>query len=95
MVDTKPLTLRQRQILFLMRQVDGPTMIYGGTRGFHWRKLDHDHPGGLLIQAYMEPDLWLRRRGLIEQVSMNVPGVWYRLTREGDRRASKIKRMPT
>jgi hypothetical protein len=93
-MDKKPLTLRQRQILFLMREADGPTMITGGTRQFLWGKLDGDHPGALLIQAYMEPDLWLHRRGLIEIVAMNVPGRWYRLTEDGLRRANTIERMP-
>lgn len=94
-MDRKPLTRRQRQILFLMREADGPVMITGGTRRFYWGRPTGDHPGALVIKAYQDPDLWLRHRGLIEAVPMNAPGTWYRLTEDGQRRAATIGKMPS
>ena len=92
--DRKPLTRRQRQILYLMREADGPVMITGGTRGFYWGRPKEDHPATLVIHAYQDPDLWLRRRGLIEVVPQNAPGTFYRLTEQGAARAAAIAEMP-
>lgn len=80
------LTKRQRQILILMRQ-HGPAKFAGGTRGFYWRVL----PYGVAIQAYMDPELFLKNRGLLTITPVNAPGTWYRLTEEGERRATRLK----
>lgn len=94
MTKPRPLRKRQRQILWLMREADGPAHFSGGTRGFHYATLNSDHPGALAIQAYQDPEIWLEHRGLIERVQMNVPGRWYRLTEEGAARAARIKESP-
>lgn len=88
------LTRRQKQILWLMLVADGPVMITGGTREFHWYKPQEDHPAALVIRAYQDPDLFLARRGLIEVVPQNAPGRFYRMTPAGHARACRIGRMP-
>lgn len=95
MTDRKPLTQTQRKVLWIMRENDhGPVMITGGTRGFHTRTPREDHPAAKIIYAYMDPDLFLRRRGLIEQVPQNAPGRFYRLTEDGKRRARALIENP-
>jgi len=86
--DTKPLTRRQRQILALMADNDGSAAFAGGTRDFRWFNSDY----GLVIQAYQEPEFFLRSRGLIRRIESNAPGRWYRLTDDGERRAKNVSR---
>jgi hypothetical protein len=85
---------RQRQILFLMREADGPTLFPGGTRGFSWARVKPDHPGALVIYAYQEPERFMETRGLVKRVDMNATGRWYRLTEEGAALAEGIEEMP-
>jgi hypothetical protein len=94
-LDRKPLTRTQRKILWLMREHgEGPVMIAGGTRDFYWARPREDHPASLIIHAYMDPDLFLRRRGLIEEVQQNAPGRFYRLTDHGAARAAALVENP-
>ncbi len=89
---TGPLTKRQRQILYLMLKRDLPTLFFGGTRDFYWGS----GLGGevLIIHAYMEPEFFLKARGLIEVAPSNHPQTRYRLTDAGRERAARIKEMP-
>jgi hypothetical protein len=86
-IDKKPLTKRQRQILALIRDI-GPAQFYGGTRRFIWGALKD---GGVYIKAYMEPEIFLERRGFIAVAPSNRPGRWYALTEAGRVRAAKLK----
>ena len=83
------LSKRQRQILLLMRQ-HGNALFAGLTRKFSWSMTEH----GLCIRCYQYPQHFLKARGLIEVVSTNHPGTWYRLTDDGRRRAARLQGAP-
>jgi len=79
------LSKRQRQILALMKE-HGSAMFPGNTRSFGHYVSER----GLIIWAYQSPEWFLKNRGLIEKVEANAPGIWYRLTPEGQRVAASI-----
>lgn len=85
MTDRGNLTPIQRKCLVILRE-RGPTRFSGQTRDFEVG----DCEGGSAIRAYMDPELFLARRGLIEEHPSNYPGRWFRLTEEGAQRASRI-----
>jgi len=85
MADNARLTPTQRRILLLMR-AHGPARFSGGTKRLGWRVVEN----GVLIQAYQEPELFLARRGLIQETPMNAPGRWFRLSAHGEVRAARI-----
>ena len=82
------LSRRQRQILYLMHK-HGSAAFYGETRRFYWRA----EAWGVIIQAYQQPEFFLKCRGLIEKVQANHPGNW-RLTESGAAIAATITEMP-
>lgn len=83
MTPAPSLTKRQRQILALMHRF-GAAQFTGLTRSFSWFENDV----GVSIRAYQSPEFFLKARGLIAETPTNLPGAWYRLTPEGERRAA-------
>jgi len=75
------LSKRQKQILRLMRDHDCPTIFSGGSRSFGWRLVEGDNPL-LVIRAYMSPEYFLARRGLIQPHANNAR-FQYVLTKRG------------
>ncbi len=84
------LTTMQRRIIRLLYEHDGgPAMFPGekGSRQFGWWKSDM----GLVIKAYQTPEYFMEKRGLLVRAQLNFPGVWFRLSDEGIRRAEAMR----
>lgn len=91
--DRKPLTKTQREIILWLAQHDTATFVgQRGRQGMGRRMTAHVSAtfGGLVIEDYQAPQIFLKSRGLIEEVKRNAPGIWYRLTESGRIRAEKL-----